>query len=124
MNTNRRQRTTSVISLAGLLALFVCIFTLPPALVHLGRAASESASVPLTGTALATIIVGFGTLLVGGLLTIIGMVRRRTTAPAHNPEDDYVAEQFGEGEMLHDYDPMELNPQLRARQRHGDSERG
>ena len=124
MNTNRRQRTTSVISLAGLLALFVCIFTLPPALVHLGRAASESASVPLTGTALATIIVGFGTLLVGGLLTIIGMVRRRTTAPAHNPEDDYVAEQFGEGEMLHDYDPMELNPHLRARQRHGDTERG
>lgn len=120
---NRRQRTTTVISLAGLLALFVCIFTLPPALEHLGRAASESASVPLTGTALATIIVGFGTLLIGGLLSIIGMARRRTTAPVHNPEDDYVAEQFGEGEMLHDYDPMELNPQLRARQRHGHQER-
>lgn len=123
MNTNRRQRTTSLISLVGLLALFVCIFTLPPALVHLGRAASESASVPLTGTAVATIVVGFGTLLVGGLLTIIGMVRRRTSAPVHNPEDDYVAERFGEGDMLHDYDPMDLNPQLRARQRHGDNDR-
>lgn len=106
--------------MAGLLALFVCIFTLPPALVHLGRAASESASVPLTGSAVTTIVVGFGTLLIGGVLSIIGMVRRRTSAPVHNPEDDYVAEQFGEGEMYHDYDPMDLNPHLRARQRHGD----
>lgn len=120
MNTNRRQRTTSLISMAGLLALFVCIFTLPPALVHLGRAASESASVPLTGSAVTTIVVGFGTLLIGGVLSIIGMVRRRTSAPVHNPEDDYVAEQFGEGEMYHDYDPMDLNPHLRTRQRHGD----
>ncbi|GAA4703954.1 hypothetical protein GCM10025781_23600 [Kocuria gwangalliensis] len=120
MNTNRRQRTTSLISMAGLLALFVCIFTLPPALVHLGRAASESASVPLTGSAVTTIVVGFGTLLMGGVLSIIGMVRRRTSAPVHNPEDDYVAEQFGEGEMYHDYDPMDLNPHLRTQQRHGD----
>lgn len=120
MNTNRRQRITSLISIAGLLALFVCIFTLPPALVHLGRAASESASVPLTGSAMTTIVVGFGTLLIGGVLSIVGMVRRRTSPPVHNPEDDYVAEQFGEGEMYHDYDPMDLNPHLRARQRHGD----
>ncbi|WP_431812682.1 hypothetical protein [Kocuria sp. cx-455] len=120
MNTNRRQRITSVISIVGLLALFVCIFTLPPALVHLGRAASESASVPLTGSAVTTIAVGFGTLLIGGVLSIVGMVRRRTAAPVHNPEDDYVAEQFGEGQMYHEYDPMDLNPHLRTRQRHGD----
>lgn len=117
MSTNRRQCTTSIISIAGLLALFVCIFTLPPAIVHLGRAASESAAVPLTGAALVTIAVGFGTLLIGGVLSIIGMVRRRTAAPVHNPEDDYVAQQFGDGEMMHDYDPMELNPQLRSRER-------
>lgn len=117
MNTSRRRHITSIMIFVGLLALLVSTFTLPEALVMLGRASSDVGTEPLTTRGVVVTVVGFSTLLFGGLLTIVGVTLRRLTAPQHNPEDDQVAEYFEDDQLLQEYDPMDLNPHLRERER-------
>ena len=116
MDPVRRRRVTTLVTTVGLMLLFACVFALPEALVRLGRAASETAAQPLTAGGVAVVIAGFGTLVVGGVLSIAGMVLRRTAVPQHNPEDDYTAEQFDEEHPVRDYDPTWSNPHLRSRE--------
>lgn len=117
MDPVRRRHITTAVTAVGVVLLFVCIFTLPEALIRLGNAASETAAEPLTPRGTAMVVVGFTTLAVGGVLSIVGMVLRRTSVPQHNPEDDYAAEQFNEDQPVRDYDPMWSNPHLRSRER-------
>ena len=62
------------------------------------------------------IAVGFGTLAVGGLLTIVGVVLRRTAPPRPVEEDQLLEEHYGSDSVVNEYDPLELNPHLRTRE--------
>ena len=61
-------------------------------------------------------IVGFGTLFVGGILTIVGVVLRRTAPPEPVAEDALLEEQYGSESVMNEYDPLELNPNYRIRE--------
>ncbi|WP_098056148.1 hypothetical protein [Kocuria marina] len=114
--SHRRQRFTSVITAVGLLLLFVCCFTLPEALVAMSRAAADHGGEPLNTRGWTMIAVGFGTLAVGGLLTILGVVLRRTAPPRPVEEDQLLEEHYGSDSVVNEYDPLELNPHLRTRE--------
>ncbi|RLY94649.1 hypothetical protein EAE32_05700 [Kocuria tytonicola] len=116
----RRQRTTTVVSAVGLVLLFVCCFSLPEGLVALSQAAADHGGQPLTERGWVMVVVGFGTLLVGGVLTIVAVVLRRTAPPQPVAEDELLEEQYGTGSVVNEYDPLQLNPNYRIReQRHG-----
>lgn len=117
MDPVRRRHLTTLVTTVGLVLLFVCVFALPEALTRLGKAASDTAAQPLTAGGVAIVVAGFGALVVGGVLSVVGMVLRRTATPLHNPEDDYAAEQFAEDQPVRDYDPTWSNPHLRSRER-------
>ena len=111
-----RQRTTTVVSAVGLVLLFVCCFSLPEGLVALSQAAAEHGGQPLTERGWVMVVVGFGTLLVGGVLTIVGVVLRRTAPPQPVAEDELLEEQYGTGSVVNEYDPLQLNPNYRIRE--------
>ena len=112
----RRQRMTSVITAVGLILLFVCCFSLPEGLVALSQASAERGAVPLDERGWVMVVVGFGTLFVGGVLTIAGVVLRRTAAPQPVAEDELLEEQYGADSVVNEYDPLELNPNYRIRE--------
>ncbi|WP_233542690.1 hypothetical protein [Kocuria tytonis] len=114
--SRRRQRTTSVISAVGLILLFVCCFSLPEGLVALSQASAERGGQPLTERGWIMVVVGFGTLAVGGVLTIVGVVLRRTAAPQPVAEDLLLEEEYGSESVMNEYDPLELNPNYRIRE--------
>lgn len=115
MNSPTRRKTTMVVSVVGLFLLFVCIFTLPEAIVRLSRAASETGTEPMTTQGWVMVSIGFATLVAGGALSVIGMVLRRTAAPESNPEDELLDGRPDHDETVRDYDPLDLHPQLRRR---------
>ncbi|MGX0886271.1 hypothetical protein ACUW97_000655 [Kocuria rhizophila] len=112
----RRQRMTSVITAVGLILLFVCCFSLPEGLVALSQASADRGAVPLDERGWVMVVVGFGTLFVGGVLTIAGVVLRRTAAPQPVAEDELLEEQYGADSVVNEYDPLELNPNYRIRE--------
>ncbi|WP_240625061.1 hypothetical protein [Kocuria tytonicola] len=112
----RRQRTTTVVSAVGLVLLFVCCFSLPEGLVALSQAAADHGGQPLTERGWVMVVVGFGTLLVGGVLTIVAVVLRRTAPPQPVAEDELLEEQYGTGSVVNEYDPLQLNPNYRIRE--------
>nr|WP_312607491.1 hypothetical protein [Kocuria rhizophila] len=113
---HRRQRMTSVITAVGLILLFVCCFSLPEGLAALSQASADRGAVPLDERGWVMVVVGFGTLFVGGVLTIAGVVLRRTAAPQPVAEDELLEEQYGADSVVNEYDPLELNPHLRTRE--------
>ncbi|WP_234448544.1 hypothetical protein [Kocuria rhizophila] len=113
---HRRQRMTSVITAVGLILLFVCCFSLPEGLVALSQASADRGAVPLDERGWVMVVVGFGTLFVGGVLTIAGVVLRRTAAPQPVAEDELLEEQYGADSVVNEYDPLELNPNYRIRE--------
>ncbi|WP_431696363.1 hypothetical protein [Kocuria rhizophila] len=114
--SRRRQRMTSVITAVGLILLFVCCFSLPEGLEALSQAAADHGGQPLTERGWVMTIVGFGTLFVGGILTIVGVVLRRTAPPEPVAEDALLEEQYGSESVMNEYDPLELNPNYRIRE--------
>ncbi|ASE10772.1 hypothetical protein IUU84_04605 [Kocuria rhizophila] len=107
---------TSVITAVGLILLFVCCFSLPEGLVALSQASADRGAVPLDERGWVMVVVGFGTLFVGGVLTIAGVVLRRTAAPQPVAEDELLEEQYGADSVVNEYDPLELNPNYRIRE--------
>ncbi|MDN5631905.1 MULTISPECIES: hypothetical protein [Kocuria] len=100
----------------GLILLFVCCFTLPEGLVALGRAAADHGGEPLNARGWTMVLLGFGTLGVGGVLTIVGVVLRRTAAPQPVAEDALLEEQYVGDDVVSAYDPLQLHPNLRTRE--------
>ena len=113
---HRRQRLTSVVTAVGLILLFVCCFTLPEGLVALGRAAADHGGEPLNARGWTMVLLGFGTLGVVGVLTIVGVVLRRTAAPQPVAEDALLEEQYVGDDVVSAYDPLQLHPNLRTRE--------
>ena len=112
----RRQRTTTLVTAVGLVLLFVCCFSLPEALVALSQAAADHGGQPLTERGWVMVVVGFGTLAVGGVLTIVGVVLRRTAPPQPVAEDELLEDEYGTGSVMNEYDPLQLNPNYRIRE--------
>ncbi|MDO4918596.1 hypothetical protein [Kocuria sp.] len=113
---SRTHRRTTAITAVGLVLLFVCCFALPEALVSLSQASAQRGGQPLTERGWVMVVVGFGTLAVGGVLSIVGIVLRRTAAPQPLEEDELLAEQYGEGSVVNEYDPLQLNPNFKVRE--------